>query len=407
LANVVVGVTGGIAAYKCAYLIRLFTEARHNVQVVATVNATRFIGVTTLEGLSHNKVQIIDPDLYTDVETVKHVSLAKSADLIVVAPATASFIAKVASGIADDLLTTTVLTASAPIVIAPAMHTEMWESQATQQNVLTLRERGFHFVSPVVGRLTGEDSGVGRLAEPEDIYSSSIVFLGEQLLKGVRVLVTTGGTREKIDPARFVGNFSSGKQGIGFARAAKDLGATVSVIAANVEQSLLHGLDFINVVSASDIHDVLNDSIGRFDVLVMAAAVADYRPSKVSSEKIKRSVAGENLEICLVSNTDILSSVSKKAKSLDGNVLIIGFAAESGEDLEGLALLKLKAKGCDFVVANSISSGEVFNSERNSVVLVSADTSASFVGSKYEVARAVLELISSRITAIARGVHND
>lgn len=403
MANVVVGVTGGIAAYKSAALIRLFTESGHSVQVVATANATRFIGTTTLEALSHNKVQVVDPDLYTDVESVKHVSLAKSADLIVVAPATASFIAKVASGIADDLLTTTVLTARAPIVIAPAMHTEMWENPATQQNVLTLRNRGIRFVDPAVGRLTGEDSGIGRLAEPEDIFVASTALLGDQKLKGVRVLVTAGGTREKIDPARFIGNFSSGKQGIGFAKAAKDLGAEVRVISANVEESLLVGLEHVNVESAAELEEVVKDSIGSFDVLVMAAAVADFRPANVSSEKIKRSDSGDNLEISMVTNTDILAATSAKARSLDGDVVIVGFAAESGGGLEELARIKLKAKGCDFIVANSIATGEVFNSESNSVVVVSADSTANFSGSKYEVARGVLELISSKVIRKARG----
>lgn len=403
MANVVVGVTGGIAAYKSAALVRLFTEAGHSVQVVATVNATRFIGTTTLEALSHNKVQVVDPDLYSDVETVKHVALAKSADLIVVAPATASFVAKVAAGIADDLLTTTVLSASTPVVIAPAMHTEMWENEATQHNVSTLIERGLHIVNPGIGRLTGEDTGVGRLAEPEQIFEASIALLGEQLLSGVRVLVTTGGTREKIDPARFIGNFSSGKQGIGFARAAKDLGATVRLIAANVDQSLLQGLDYISVVSAAELDKRVNEAVGSFDVLVMAAAVADYRASKIESSKIKRTEAGESIEISLTANTDILAATSKRAKSLDENVLIIGFAAESGDGLEELALVKLKAKGCDFVVANSIGSGEVFNSDLNSVVLVSTKNTAKFSGTKYEVARSVLEAISSKVVRNQKG----
>jgi phosphopantothenoylcysteine decarboxylase/phosphopantothenate--cysteine ligase len=403
MANVVVGVTGGIAAYKSAALVRLFTEAGHSVQVVATVNATRFIGTTTLEALSHNKVQVVDPDLYSDVETVKHVALAKSADLIVVAPATASFVAKVAAGIADDLLTTTVLSASTPVVIAPAMHTEMWENEATQHNVSTLIERGLHIVNPGVGRLTGEDTGVGRLAEPEQIFEASIALLGEQLLSGVRVLVTTGGTREKIDPARFIGNFSSGKQGIGFARAAKDLGATVRLIAANVDQSLLQGLDYISVVSAAELDKRVNEAVGSFDVLVMAAAVADYRASKIESSKIKRTEAGESIEISLTANTDILAATSKRAKSLDKNVLIIGFAAESGDGLEDLALVKLTVKGCDFVVANSIGSGEVFNSDLNSVVLVSTKNTAKFSGTKYEVARSVLEAISSKVVRNQKG----
>ena len=397
MANVVVGVTGGIAAYKSAALIRLFTEAGHSVQVVVTTNATRFIGTTTLEALSHNKVQIVDPDLFTDVEGVKHVALAKSADLIVVAPATASFIAKVTAGIADDLLTTTVLTATCPVIIAPAMHTEMWENRATQQNISTLRDRGLLIVDPGVGRLTGDDSGVGRLAEPETILAAASSMLGAKPLNGVRVLVTTGGTRERIDPARFVGNFSSGKQGLAFARAASEMGASVRVIAANVDESLLLGLEHVNVVSAKDLEKSVNDSLESFDLLVMAAAVADYSPTVVASEKIKKIDTGESFEISLTANPDIVGAVSANLKASGSNAVIVAFAAESGKDLEALAKVKLESKKCDFVVANSISSGEVFNSDQNSVVLVSKDSSSRFTGSKMQVSRAVLEIVSSKV----------
>jgi phosphopantothenoylcysteine decarboxylase/phosphopantothenate--cysteine ligase len=404
LANVVVGVTGGIAAYKSAALVRLFSEAGHSVQVVATVNATRFIGTTTLEALSHNKVQIVDPDLFTDVDSVKHVALAKSADLIVVAPATASFLAKVTAGIADDLLTTTVLTATCPVIIAPAMHTEMWENAATQQNISTLRDRGVHIVDPGVGRLTGEDTGVGRLAEPESILATASALLGEKILDGVRVLVTTGGTRERIDPARFVGNFSSGKQGLAFARAALEMGASVKVIAANVDKSLLQGMDHLNVVSASDLLKSVNDAMGSFDLLVMAAAVADFSPSKVSDVKIKRVVAGEKIDISLTANPDIVAGLAERRRSTGSGAVIVAFAAESGDDLEGLAKKKLQSKKCDFVVANSISSGEVFGSDQNSVLLVSDSESARFSGSKLEVARAVLDIVSSKVIRLPRGV---
>lgn len=404
MANVVVGVTGGIAAYKSAALVRLLSEAGHRVQVVATINATRFIGTTTLEALSHNKVQVVDPDLFTDVENVKHVSLAKSADLIVVAPATASFLAKVAAGIADDLLTTTVLTATCPVIIAPAMHTEMWENAATQQNVSTLRNRGVHIVDPGVGRLTGEDTGVGRLAEPEVILSAANALLGERILEGVRVLITTGGTRERIDPARYVGNFSSGKQGIAFARAAIEMGASVKVIAANVDQSLLQGIEHSNVVSASDLSKSINDAIGSFDLLVMAAAVADYSPTTVSDVKIKRAVAGGNIQISLTVNPDIVAAVSERTRSTGSDTVIVAFAAESGDDLESLAKTKLLSKQCNFVVANSISSGEVFGSDQNSVVLVSESDSTRFSGSKLEIARAVLEAVSSKVVRSPRGV---
>jgi len=403
LANVVVGVTGGIAAYKSAALIRLFTEAGHSVQVVATTNATRFIGTTTLEALSHNKVQIIDPDLFTDVESVKHVALGKSADLILVAPATASFIAKVTAGIADDLLTTTVLTATCPVIFAPAMHTEMWENLATKQNISTLKDRGFYIVDPGVGRLTGDDSGVGRLAEPESILAAANSVLGEKPLKGVRVLVTTGGTRERIDPARFVGNFSSGKQGLAFARAALDMGASVKVIAANVDESLLLGLEHFKVVSAKELEKSVTASLGNFDLLVMAAAVADYSPTVVASEKIRKIDTGKSFEISLTANPDIVGAVATNLRGSGSDAVIVAFAAESEQDLEALAKAKLQSKKCDFVVANSISSGEVFNSDQNSVVLVSKDSSLRFSGSKIEVARAVLEVVTSKVVRSPRG----
>lgn len=403
MANVVVGVTGGIAAYKSAALVRIFAEAGHSVQVVATLNATRFIGTTTLEALSHNKVQVIDPDLFTDVEGVKHVALAKSADLIVVAPATASFLAKVTAGIADDLLTTTVLTATCPVILAPAMHTEMWENLATQENVSTLMSRGVHIVQPGVGRLTGEDTGVGRLAEPKMILTTANALLGEKILTGIRVLVTTGGTRERIDPARFIGNFSSGKQGLAFAQAALEMGASVKVIAANVDESLMTGLDHVNVVSAKELEETVSDSIGKFDLLVMAAAVADFRPTTVSAGKIKKVDTGESLEISLTENSDIVAAVAARISESESRAVVLAFAAESADDLEGLAKSKLLSKGCNYVVANSIRSGEVFNSDQNSVLLVSDEPSLRFSGSKIEVARAVLESIASKVVRTLRG----
>ena len=403
MANVIVGVTGGIAAYKSASIIRLFTEAGHSVQVVATSNATRFIGKVTLEALSHNRVEIIDPDLFTDVEGVKHVALAKAADLVVIAPATASFIAKISSGIADDLLTTTVLTATCPIVVAPAMHTEMWENVATASNVSTLKSRGFVIVEPGVGRLTGEDSGVGRLAEPEIVFETSSSLLGERILADVRVLVTTGGTRERIDPARFIGNYSSGKQGIAFAQAAKDLGAAVHVIAANVSETLLAGLEHDVVESTDELKTALEGQLGKFDVLVMAVAVADYRPAMASSSKIKRSESGESIELDLVANPDVLRELVKELNILQDKALVIGFAAESSANLVDLARTKLASKGCDFIVANDISTGEVFNSSKNAVHLVSTDSEGIFTGTKYEVAKGVLSHVSTKIAKTLKG----
>ena len=391
-----VGVTGGIAAYKSAPLIRLFSEAGHNVQVVATNNAFKFIGKTTLEALSGNPISIVDPDLFTDVDQVKHIALAKSADLIVIAPATASFIAKMTSGIADDLLTTTVLAATCPVIVAPAMHTEMWENKATTANIETLTLRGITIVWPAVGRLTGEDSGAGRLAEPEEIFETALAALGGPL-SGKRVLVTAGGTREPIDAARFIGNFSSGKQGVAFARAAKLLGADVELIAANIDDSLTSGLKTINVGSALELSQALEAKFGSYDILVMAAAVADYKPIKSTATKLKRSELGEELNLSLVANPDILAETVKRLESSATKAVVVGFAAEASDDLESLAKIKLAAKGCDYLIANDISDGKVFGKDDTELVLVSQSGSSKFQGSKQSVAKDVLSLIASNM----------
>ena len=391
-----VGVTGGIAAYKSAPLIRLFSEAGHNVQVVATNNAFKFIGKTTLEALSGNPISIVDPDLFTDVDQVKHIALAKSADLIVIAPATASFIAKMTSGIADDLLTTTVLAATCPVIVAPAMHTEMWENKATTANIETLTLRGITIVWPAVGRLTGEDSGAGRLAEPEEIFETALAALGGPL-SGKRVLVTAGGTREPIDAARFIGNFSSGKQGVAFARAAKLLGADVELIAANIDDSLTSGLKTINVGSALELSQALEAKFGSYDILVMAAAVADYKPIKSTATKLKRSELGEELNLSLVANPDILAETVKRLESSATKAVVVGFAAEASDDLESLAKIKLAAKGCDYLIANDISNGKVFGKDDTELVLVSQSGSSKFQGSKQSVAKDVLSLIASNM----------
>ena len=391
-----VGVTGGIAAYKSAPLIRLFSEAGHNVQVVATNNAFKFIGKTTLEALSGNPISIVDPDLFTDVDQVKHIALAKSADLIVIAPATASFIAKMTSGIADDLLTTTVLAATCPVIVAPAMHTEMWENKATTANIETLTLRGITIVWPAVGRLTGEDSGAGRLAEPEEIFETALAALGGPL-SGKRVLITAGGTREPIDAARFIGNFSSGKQGVAFARAAKLLGADVELIAANIDDSLTSGLTAINVGSALELSQALEAKFGSYDILVMAAAVADYKPVESTSTKLKRSELGEELNLSLVANPDILAETVKRLRSSASKAVVVGFAAEASDDLESLAEIKLAAKGCDYLIANDISDGKVFGKDHTELVLVSQSGSSKFQGSKQSVAKDVLSLIASNM----------
>jgi len=396
VASVVVGVTGGIAAYKSAPLIRLFSEAGHKVQVVATNNAFKFIGKTTLEALSGNPISIVDPDLFTDVDQVKHIALAKSADLLVVAPATASFLAKMTSGIADDLLTTTVLAATCPVIVAPAMHTEMWENKATVSNIETLKLRGITIVWPAVGRLTGEDTGAGRLAEPEEIFETAMAALGGPL-SGKRVLVTAGGTREPIDAARFIGNFSSGKQGVAFARAAKLLGAEVELIAANLDDSLTSGLKTTFVSTALELSNALAEKSGSYDMLVMAAAVADYKPTESTSSKLKRSELGEQLNLSLVANPDILVETVKSLRASASKAVVIGFAAEASDDLESLARVKLSAKGCDYLVANDISNDKVFGKDDTEIVLVDKLGSNKFQGSKQTVAKDVLSLIASNM----------
>lgn len=394
MARIVVGVTGGIAAYKSASLVRMFSESGHTVKVVSTKNAFRFIGQATLEALSGNPVQIVDPDLFTDVDQVKHVSIAKNADLIVVAPATASFLAKVAAGIADDLLTTTVLAASCKVVLAPAMHTEMWENQATKENVATLSGRGIAIVPPGSGRLTGEDSGVGRLAVLEDIYRVSMSHLNGPLT-GLRVLVTAGGTRESIDAVRYIGNYSSGKQGIAFARAAQELGAEVHLVAANVDESLTLGIPTTKVSSTDELNQVVKQRLDDLDIFIMAAAVADFRPTRVVEGKIKRSEQGERLELSLEANVDILKSASTTLRGVGSKAIIVGFAAEASSDLERLGRIKLESKGCDYVVANDISGSAVFGLDRNKVTLLSSSSVENFEGSKAEVARWVIERIAS------------
>ena len=392
--HVVVGVTGGIAAYKATSLIRAFTEAGHTVKVIPTANALRFIGATTLEALSHNTV---DPDLYTDVADVKHVQLGQEADLIVVAPATASFLARYASGIADDLLGSTLLATTAPVLVAPAMHSEMWNHQATQANVKTLRERGVDVLEPAVGRLTGEDSGPGRLPEPEEIFAAAIALRYPQDLAGKRVLVTAGGTQEPVDPVRFLGNRSSGKQGVSIALAAQARGAEVTLIAANLSESSLGLRDVIRVSTADQMLDAVNSAFDSSDIIIMAAAVADFKAASYEESKIKKSNPVSNYSIDLVPNVDILKSVVERRNSENKQQLIVGFAAETASndaELTKLAEIKLENKGCDFLVANNVAGGAIFNSDQTSVLILNnRGEGVGAQGSKKLVAHELLDFI--------------
>jgi len=387
--HVIVGITGGIAAYKATGIIRQLTEAGHTVKVIPTQNALRFIGAATLEALSHNKV---DSDLYTDVESVKHVQLGQQADLVIVAPASASFIARYAAGIADDLLGNILLVTTAPVIIAPAMHTEMWKHEATQANISKLAARGVRVLEPSSGRLTGSDSGVGRLPEAGAIVEFALAQIAGDDLLGKRFLVTAGGTREEIDPVRFIGNKSSGKQGIEIALEAQRRGAIVTLIAANVANVPSSLNTVIEVVSALELENVLANKLAEIDCLVMAAAVSDFRVDKPFVQKIKRSEIGTTFDIQLRANTDVLVGAVERIRSEGLKVLTVGFAAEtseSTEELMELANLKLIAKGCDVIIANDVSNGKVFEKDENAAIILSSDGSAiqasgkkSFVASK-------------------------
>ena len=283
--NIVVGITGGIAAYKAVNVVRALVLSGHDVHVVATENALRFVGRPTLEAISRN---LVHTDLYEGVAEVRHVAIGQAADLIIVAPATANSIAKLAGGFADDLLGNTILASTAPLVIAPAMHTEMWKNPATVANIALLRERGVTIVGPAVGQLTGADSGPGRMSEPDDIVAAALAIVRPQDLAGRRILVTAGGTREPLDPVRFIGNRSSGKQGVALARAAAARGAEVTLIAANLEVDAPASIAVVRVGSTLELADAVAAAAPLADVVIMAAAVADYRPDTVAESKIKK-----------------------------------------------------------------------------------------------------------------------
>jgi phosphopantothenoylcysteine decarboxylase/phosphopantothenate--cysteine ligase len=422
--NIVVGITGGIAAYKAVNVIRGLVLRGHDVHVVATEHALKFVGRPTLEAISRNTVST---DLYDGVAQVRHVAIGQAADLIVIAPATANTIAKLAAGLADDLLGNTVLASRAPLVIAPAMHTEMWQNPATVANVATLRSRGVHVVGPVSGQLTGSDSGVGRMAEPDEIVAAALeVAAGAGAgadtgagaatapersgtgdgaprirdLEGRRVLVTAGGTREPLDPVRYLGNRSSGKQGVAIAAAARDRGAHVTLIAAHVEVGLPEGVDVVRVETAAELLAATTVAAPENDLTVMAAAVSDYRPVSVSDSKIKKTATGERLTLELVQNPDILATIS--AGPRDGR-LVVGFAAETAdtrEELLELGRAKIARKGCDFLVVNGVGWSTGFATESNTVLVL--DAAGAIVveasGSKTSVADGILGVFAAALS---------
>ncbi|GEP26402.1 bifunctional phosphopantothenoylcysteine decarboxylase/phosphopantothenate--cysteine ligase CoaBC [Cryobacterium levicorallinum] len=402
--TIVVGITGGIAAYKAVNIVRAFVLHGDSVHVVATAAALRFVGKPTLEAISRNPVHT---DLYEGVAEVRHVAIGQGADLIVVAPATANSIAKLAAGLADDLLGNTILASTAPLVIAPAMHTEMWNNPATMANVAVLRSRGITIVGPGVGRLTGTDSGAGRMEEPETIVAVALAILdreppaGEaaasarQDLAGRHVLISAGGTREPLDPVRYLGNRSSGKQGVALAQAALARGARVTLVAANLEVPVPTGVSCVLVGTAQEMLKAMTTAAASADVIIMAAAVADYRPKSVQLGKIKKDEVGDTLTLELVKNPDILAGLSASRRP---GQQIIGFAAETEADADRLIALgrgKIARKGCDFLVVNRVGLDAGFGTERNTVTVL--DHGGVIVneasGSKMSVANCILDLI--------------
>ena len=393
--RIVLGVGGGIAAYKAATLLRLLTEAGHSVRVVPTRAALEFVGRPTWEALSGEPAT---PDVFDDVTGVAHVALGREADLVVVAPATADLLARAAAGLADDLLTTTLLVARCPVLLAPAMHTQMWEHPATVANVATLRARGVHVLQPAVGRLTGADSGAGRLPEPEQIAAAALALLHPQVrdLTGRRVVVSAGGTREPLDPVRFLGNRSSGRQGIAVANAAAERGAAVTLVAANVTLAAGRGVDVVVVETTEQLRDAVRAAAKDADAVVMAAAVADFRPALAAEAKIKKGPDGGTTTLELVQTPDVLAELA--AHRLHAGQVVVGFAAETG-DAQGDVLdhgrAKAIRKGADLLVVNAVGGGRGFGTADNDVVVLDATGAevARAAGSKDEVAHAVWDAV--------------
>jgi phosphopantothenoylcysteine decarboxylase / phosphopantothenate---cysteine ligase len=400
--RIVVGVSGGIAAYKACTVVRQLAEAGHDVRVIPTDSALRFVGAATFEALSGNPVHT---GVFTDVPEVPHVRLGQQADLVVVAPATADLLARAVHGRADDLLTATLLTARCPVLFAPAMHTEMWLHPATVDNVATLRRRGAVVLEPAFGRLTGADSGKGRLPEAEEITTLAHLLLDRHDalsfdLAGRKVLVTAGGTREPIDPVRFIGNRSSGKQGYAVARVAAQRGAEVTLIAGHTVGLIdPAGVDVVHVSSAQQLADAVSKHAPAADVLVMAAAVADFRPAHVAAAKIKKGQDDPPL-IELVRNDDVLAGavLSRAHGELPNMRAIVGFAAETGDangDVLFHARAKLRRKGCDLLVVNAVGEGRAFEVDNNDGWLLASDGTESALqpGSKTLMASRIVDAI--------------
>jgi phosphopantothenoylcysteine decarboxylase / phosphopantothenate---cysteine ligase len=399
--HVVLGVSGGIAAYKACELLRRLTESGHDVTVVPTAAALEFVGAATWSALSGKPVST---DVWHDVHQVPHVHIGQSADLVVVAPATADLLAQAAHGLAGDLLTNTLLTARCPVVLAPAMHTEMWEHPATQDNVATLRRRGVLVVEPAEGRLTGADTGKGRLPDPAEIFEVAREVLARGAadapldLAGRHVVVSAGGTREYLDPVRFLGNRSSGRQGYALARAAVARGAEVTLVAANVTLPDPAGTKVVPVETTAQLRDAVLAAAASADAVVMAAAPADYRPASISDTKLKKADDGSAPSLALEQNPDILAEVAHD-RARPGSV-IVGFAAETGDatgSVMEMARAKLARKGCDLLVVNDVSGGRVFGSPDTEAVVLDAAGGATEVphGAKSALAHVVWDRVAA------------
>jgi phosphopantothenoylcysteine decarboxylase/phosphopantothenate--cysteine ligase len=389
--EIVLGVGGGIAAYKSCDLLRRLQDLNFSITVIPTPSSLNFVGTATWEALSGKSV---NTQVWQEVEKVNHVSLADSAEAVIIAPTTADLLARLVQGRADDLLTNVVAATSKPKFLVPAMHPQMWLNPTTQANVEILKSRGFAVMQPATGRLTGSDSGVGRFPETAEIVAAFLDHIGStQDLLGKKILISAGGTREAIDPVRYIGNRSSGKQGEALAVEARNRGAQVTMVLANSSVADIAGIQTLRVETAAQMHDLLQANIGAYDVLIMSAAVSDARPTTVAQEKIKKS---DLQTIELVSNLDILKELSEVAKD---SQVIVGFAAETS-NLEEAGRMKLKSKKLDLIYVNDVSNGAVFASDESAGFLISAEGESIYIEqtSKAKVARYILDKVVSRLS---------
>lgn len=403
--RIIVGLGGGIAAYKATMLLRLFSKAGHDVVAMPTEAALKFVGKPTLEALSGN---LVSTSVFDRVEDVNHVRQAELADAVVIAPATADLMARLAQGRANDLLSATVLTTHVPVILAPAMHTQMWEHPATQKNVHDLKEYGYHVIPPVHGRLTGPDSGVGRMPEPEDIFTQALGIIEKSTKSAMnqlplahrKLIITAGGTREPLDPVRYLGNNSSGKQGIALAQAARSMGAEVTLICAHAEVAMPENIHVVRVSTALEMKVAVEKYSPTADALIMAAAVADFRAARYEEYKIKKaSDSTDAPTITLVRNPDILRETVESRHPGSKPHVIVGFAAETGSAHQSVLQLgkeKLERKGCDLLAVNRVGNGAGFGSDTNELIILNRfnDQEIHSTGNKADVSADLLHEVA-------------